>query len=209
MDINQSIKERRSVNFFDSKTDVSIDKLKELLEIANLSPSSFNLQPWKVIVVRAPGRKKVLRKCAFNQPKVEEASAVLIIIADPRGVEENIERVFKSWLELGYMKPEMKETYTGMIQNLYGEEDSLNRKLFAFKNASLFAMNVMLAAKGLGLETHPMDGFEEDCVKKEFKISAEKSIPMLIAVGNLKQGITQLPRAFRRSVGEFVSFETD
>ncbi len=209
MDIIQTMKERRSINFFDSKKDVSRDKLKELLEIANLSPSSFNLQPWKVIVVKDSGGKKVLRKCAFNQPKVEEASAVLIIIADPGGVEENIERMFKSWLELGYMKPEARETYTGMIKSLYGEKDSLKRKLFAVKNASLFAMNIMLAAKGLGLETHPMDGFDEDCVKKEFNISVDKSIPMLIAVGNLKPGITLLPRAFRRSVEEFVSFHAD
>lgn len=209
MDIIQTMKERRSINFFDLKKDVSMDKLKELLEVANLSPSSFNLQPWKVMVVREAEGKKVLRKCAFNQPKVEEASAVFIIIADPRGVEENIERVFKSWQELGYMKPEARETYTGMIQSLYGEEDSLKRKLFAVKNASLFAMNIMLAAKGLGLETHPMDGFDEDCVKKEFNISVDKSIPMLIAVGNLKPGITHLPRAFRRSVEEFVSFYAD
>ncbi|MEK7308014.1 MAG: nitroreductase family protein, partial [Nitrospirota bacterium] len=75
------------------------------------------------------------------------------------------------------------------------------------KNTSLFAMNIMLAAKGLGLETHPMDGFDEECIKKEFNIPADKIIPMLIAVGNLKSGITLLPRAFRRSVGEFVSFE--
>lgn len=42
-------------------------------------------------------RKKILRQCAFNQPKVEEASAVLIIIADPEAVEKNLERVLDSW----------------------------------------------------------------------------------------------------------------
>ncbi len=207
MDVIQTIKERRSINFFEPGKEVSDGKLKELFEIANLSPSSFNLQPWRVIVVREPQRKKVLRKCAFDQPKVEDASAVLIIIADPQGVEKNIERMLNSWQELGYMKPEMRETYKGMAQNLYGPADSLKRKIFAVKNASLFAMNLMLAAKGIGFETHPMDGFDEDCIKKEFNIPADKIIPMLIAVGNLKAGITLLPRAFRRSVGEFVSFE--
>jgi hypothetical protein len=44
-------------------------------------------------------------------------------------------------------------------------------------------------------------------VKKEFNIPDDKIIPMLIAVGNLKAGITILPRAFRRDIGEFVSFE--
>jgi len=208
MDVIQAIKERRSINFFEVGKELSNDKLNELFELANLSPSSFNLQPWKVVVVRDHERKKVLRQCAFNQPKVEEASAVLIMIADPKAMEENIDRMLDSWQKLGYMKPDMRETYKGMAQNLYGTDDSLKRRFFAVKNTALFAMNLMLAAKGIGLETHPMDGFDEDCIKKEFNIPAGRIIPMLIAVGYLRTGITLLPRAFRRDIKEFVRFES-
>jgi nitroreductase len=84
----------------------------------------------------------------------------------------------------------------------------LKRKIFAVKNTSLFAMNLMIAAKGLGLETHPMDGFDEDCIKKEFNIPEDKIIPMLIAVGYLKSGVTLLPRAFRRGINEFVRYDS-
>ncbi|MEK7196595.1 MAG: nitroreductase family protein [Nitrospirota bacterium] len=208
MDVIQAIKERRSINFFETGKELSDDKIRELLEIANLAPSSFNLQPWRVVVVRSAERKKVLKQCAFNQPKVEEASAVLIMIADPDAVEANVERMLDSWQKLGYMKPDMRETYKGMTQNLYGTVDSLRRKFFAIKNTALFAMNIMIAAKGIGLETHPMDGFDEDCIKKEFNIPPDKIIPMLIAVGYLKTGITLLPRAFRRDIKEFVKFES-
>lgn len=206
METIETIKQRPSINFFQPGQTLSDEKLKELLEIANLAPSSFNLQPWKIIALRDPEKKKILKKCAFDQPKVEEASAVLIMVADPRGVEENIDRVLDSWQELGYMKPEMRENNKGMAKNLYGELESLKRKFFAVKNTALFAMNLMIAAKGLGLETHPMDGFNEESIKKEFGISEDKIIPMLIAVGNLREGITLLPRAFRREIDEFVSF---
>lgn len=208
MEILDALRQRRSINFFEPGKEVPEAKLRELFEIANLSPSSFNLQPWKLIAVRDAERKKILRQCAFNQPKVEEASVVLIMIADPLALEENIERMLDSWEQLGYMKPEMRETYKGMAYQLYGEPDSQNRKLFAIKNTALFAMNLMIAAKGLGLETHPMDGFDEACIKKEFKIPDDKIIPMLVAVGYLKEGIELLPRAFRRDVKEFVKYET-
>ncbi|MCL4537239.1 MAG: nitroreductase family protein [Nitrospirae bacterium] len=207
MDVIQAIKERRSINFFEPGRKIPDNKLKDLIEVANLAPSSFNLQPWKVVVVKDPEKKKILKQCAFNQPKVEEASVVLIMVADPGAMEENIDRMLDSWQELGYIKPEMRETYKGMANNLYGPADSLKRKIFAVKNSSLFAMNLMIAAKGLGLETHPMDGFDEECVKKEFNIPADKIIPMLIAVGYLRSGITLLPRAFRRRIDEFVKFE--
>ncbi|MCX5719557.1 MAG: nitroreductase family protein [Nitrospirae bacterium] len=207
MDVIQVIKERRSINFFDAARKISDDKILELLDLANLSPSSFNLQPWKVIVVKNSERKKVLRQCALNQPKVEEASVVLIMVADPKAVEENRERVLDSWQELGYMKTEMREMYAELMKNLYGTEDSLRRKIFAVKNTALYAMNVMIVAKGLGIDTHPMDGFDEDCIKREFNIPDDKIIPMLIAVGYLRPRITLLPRAFRRSIKEFVKFE--
>lgn len=207
MDVIQAIKERRSINFFETKKTISDELLSELLEIANLSPSSFNLQPWKVIVVRDSDKKKVLRACALNQSKVEDASAVLIVIADPKALEDNLGKVLNSWQELGYMKQEMREGYIQMAKNLYGPEDSLKRKLFAVKNTALFAMNLMLAAKGLGLNTHPMDGFDEECIKKEFNIPFDKIIPMLIAVGYLKSDVTLLPRAFRRKLSDFVYFE--
>jgi nitroreductase len=206
MEAIQALKERRSINFFQAGEKISDEKLRELIEIANLAPSSFNLQPWKIIAVRDAEKKKALRRCAFNQPKVEEASVVLIIIADPKAMEDNIERVLDSWIKLGYMKPEAKEKSREMANNLYGGEDSFSRKIFAVKNAALFAMNLMIAAKGLGLETHPMDGFDEEAIKREFNIPADKIIPMLIAVGFLKKGITLLPRAFRRPIDEFTTW---
>ncbi len=206
MDIIQAIKERRSINFFEPNVEIPEAKLTELISIANLAPSSFNLQPWRVVVVRDQEIKKRLRKCAFDQPKIEEASVVLIIIADPEAVEQNGERVIESWAKLGYIKTdEQKEMYRGMMKQLYGTKESLTRKIFAAKNAALFAMNLMIAARGLGLETHPMDGFDEACIKREFGIPNDNLIPMLIAVGYLKRGITLLPRAFRRELKEFMT----
>jgi len=206
LDLFEAIKERRSINFFDTERDVPEELLKDLLNTANLAPSSFNLQPWKVIAVRDRERKKALRKCAMNQPKVEEAPVVLIMVADPQALEENVEFMLTSWENLGYIKTGQRDTMRNMIDHLYGPKDSLTRKLFAVKNTALFAMNLMLAAKGFGLDTHPMDGLDESCVKREFNIREDCVIPMLVAVGYLKPGITLLPRAFRRDLDKFAIF---
>jgi len=201
MDVIQTIQERRSINFFEPGRELPDDKIRELIDLAKLAPSSMNLQPWRIVVVKDPERKKVLRQCSNNQPKVEEASAVLIMVADPGSLEGTIDAVLNSWVDLGYMG-----MYKGMAGALYGTADSLRRKFFAVKNTSLLAMNIMLAARGLGLQTHPMDGFDEDCIKKEFNIPADKIIPMLVTVGYLKTGMTLLPRAYRKSFEDFVTF---
>ncbi|MCX7828246.1 MAG: nitroreductase family protein [Thermanaerothrix sp.] len=208
MNVSEAIRQRRSINFFDPQGEIPEGVLEAVLEEANLSPSSFNLQPWEVVLVRDRENKRRLRECAFNQPKVEEASAVLIVAADPMAVENHIDPVLESMVRLGYMKEEDAAKMRPMPFKLYGEPDSERRRLFAMKNASLFAMSVMISAMGHGLCTHPMDGFDEAKVKEAFGIPDRFVIPMLIAVGYLKEGVTLLPRGMRRPLGEFVHRES-
>ncbi|HOO71234.1 MAG TPA: nitroreductase family protein [Spirochaetota bacterium] len=207
MEVLTALRERRSISFFEPGREIKPSLLEELISTANLSPSSYNLQPWEVIAVASPEKKKILRACAFNQAKVEEASAVLIIVADPGAVEKHIDPVLQKQVELGYIS---EKDVAGSRQapfKLYGERDSLKRKLFAVKNAAFFAMSIMAAARGLGLETHPMDGFNEEKIKDAFAIEPEKIIPVLIAAGYPAKGRHLLPRAYRRELRDFVRFE--
>lgn len=206
MNNEQLLNERRAVNFFDPGYVIEGDTLKKVITLANLAPSSLNLQPWELLVVRSLEKKKVLRKIAFGQPKVEEASAVLVVIADNEGVEKNMEPVLDSWVKLGYFPEENKGQMRGMAEKLYGNKMSVQRKVFAVKNASLFAMNLMVAARVYDLETHPMDGFDAEALKKEFAIAGDKEIPMIIAIGRKRDGADLLPRAYRRDISDFVSF---
>ncbi|MCX7678793.1 MAG: nitroreductase family protein [Spirochaetes bacterium] len=207
MDVIHALKERRSINYFQQDETIPKETIMQILEVANLAPSSNNLQPWEVIVVTSAEKKKILRKCAFDQAKVEEAAAVFIIVANPSAAEENIDEVLDSFEMLGYRNAKDREANKQGALNFIGEKESLRRKIFAVKNASLFAMCLMIAARGYGFETHPMDGFIEENVKKEFNIPQDRIIPMLIALGTLRKGVTLLPRAWRRPVERFVRFE--
>lgn len=207
METIEAIKARRAINHFDKERKVSAEVLEELLRIANLSPSSFNLQPWKVIVVEDPQMKTRLREAAMNQPKVEEASFVLVMVADVRAVEENQERAIEDRIQKGLIKDKSQgEGIKEVMRLLYGEKDSLKRKIFAVKNTAFFAMTLMIAAKGLGLETHPMDGFDEQKVKALFGLREDQIIPLLVAVGFPRPGLTLPERPFRRELKEFVSW---
>ncbi|MFH0975018.1 MAG: nitroreductase family protein [Spirochaetota bacterium] len=206
METVKALKERRSINFFEPGKKIPDAKIKKLLNLANLSPSSRNLQPWELIIVDDPDRKEDLKKCAGNQAKVAEASAVFIIIANPSAIEENIDDVLNVNIRLGYTKPEAFQSSKASTLSYYGEKDSLRRKIFAIKNTSFFAMSLMIAAKDMGLETHPMDGFNEDMIKKEFNIPEEKIIPLILAIGYLKKGVKLLPRAYRRAPEKFVKY---
>jgi len=204
MEIVDALKNRRSVNFFLENHDITDDEIKRILELANYTPSSMNLQPWKVVVVKSKDIKDKLKEACFNQPKVSEASCDFIIIADPSALEENIDDVLKSWIDLGYMTKETSENYKKMAYSLYDNPDSVKRKIFAIKNSSFFAMSLMYAAMALGYDTHPMDGFDENKVKTLFDLPENIAIPVIIACGKFRTGANLLPRAYRRNIDNFV-----
>lgn len=206
MEFSEIINKRRSVNFFDTTSDVSDDTLRAVIEDAAKTPSSFNLQPWNLIAVRSDEEKKRLRKLAWDQPKVEEAPVVLIVLADRDGWKEGheiVERNFREMVAAGNMQEEQRQWFLDAAKGLYGRSDEASQA-FALKNAGFFGMSLMYAATARGLDTHPMDGFDHDGVKAAFDIPDRYWIPLLLAVGHFDRTKKLLPPKWRKDFDEIV-----
>ncbi len=189
---------RRSVNFFDPSVTITASDLQKIYEAAKLAPSSFNLQPWKVVAVLSKEEKEKLRAVAMNQPKVTEASAVLVLFGNTQQFLESRD-VLDDWVNKGYLKAEAVPQVTATMQRLYGGERALG---YASRNVGLFAMNFMFAALDQGWDTHPMDGFDVEGVQKLFGLDPKYVPVMLIAIGRKRPDVTLLPRGMRRSFEE-------
>lgn len=201
MNLEEVFEKRRSVNFFDTTKSLNEELIKKIYDLAKLTPSSYNLQPWKLILVREPINKKKLRAAANNQAKVEEASVMLIVLADKKGYEE-MDKLANDNIEKGYLKPDGKALLVASASNRYSLPFA--SRGFALRNAGLFAMSLMLAAKDFGVDTHPMDGFDEDKVMKSFNIPERYEVLMLIAMGYHDEKKKLLPRLNRKSFEEVI-----
>jgi len=80
--LSEAIVERRSTPSFDGSP-VLDEVLKTILSSGIEAPSSYNLQPWRFIVVRDAQQKRRLREAAMGQSKVEEAGAIIVCCGDP------------------------------------------------------------------------------------------------------------------------------
>jgi len=206
MNFNDLMTSRRSVNFFDPEKDLPGELLKKVIETAANTPSGFNLQPWSLMALRTPDDKERLKKLAWNQPKVVEAPVVLIVLADRDAWKEGhpfVEKNFQEMVKAGSMAKEQRQWFADTRFSLYGESPE-KQQAFACKNTGFFAMSLMLAAKHLGLETHPMDGFDHDGVRKEFNIPDNYWIPLLLAMGYVKDDFVPLSPKWRKSVEEIL-----
>lgn len=209
MDFKEIAQKRRSINFFDPDRKVDDSLLTELIETAALAPSSFNLQPWNLMVLTADEQKEKLRPLAWDQPKVTEAPVILIVLADKNGWQENHPIVEKNWQQMlasGSMAPEQREWFLNAAKSLYDWSPEANLA-FAAKNSGFFGVSLMYGATGLGLESHPMDGFDHEGVRKAFNIPDHFWIPLLLAVGYPKPGLELHPAKWRKTRDEIeISF---
>ncbi len=72
--MEEAVRTRRAVRRFKPES-APREVLSEVLALAHLSPSSYNLQPWHFVVVDEPALKKRLRWVAMDQAHVENAPA--------------------------------------------------------------------------------------------------------------------------------------
>ena len=206
MTFKEIIYDRRSVNFFDPEKEITDSLLNELIEMAAQTPSGFNIQPWSLIVLKKQADKLRLQQHAWNQTKISEASVTLIVLADTEAWKpENsfLQKDFQEMVDSGAMTEEQRQWFYGVCESLYGASES-RKVAFACKNTGFFAMSLMLAAKSLGLDTHPMDGFDIDAVRSEFKIPDNYWIPLLLSVGYFKSDQQLSPPKWRKTTDEII-----
>jgi nitroreductase len=82
MDTMNAVKNRRSIRKYKAKQ-IPQDVLFQLLEAARLAPSGANRQPFQLIVVTDPEKKKGLVPLCKNQHFVDEAAVFIAGIDDP------------------------------------------------------------------------------------------------------------------------------
>lgn len=185
----KAIKERRSIKHYDSKFTICEAEISSLLELALLSPTSFNIQNWRFVVVTDPAKKTALRTASYNQAQVSEASVVIILCA-------NLSAHFEAgryWIQAPLS---VQETIVPMITSYYENNAQLQRDE-AMRSIGIASQTIMLAAKSMGYDSCPMIGFDCSKVAEIIKLPSEHIVGMMLTIGkslkkaNLRSG--QLP----------------
>jgi nitroreductase len=197
MEFSKVVEARRSVKLFDTSYDVDDATLGKLFDSVVLSPSSFNLQHWRFVVVRDAENKKALRSVAYDQPQVTDAAVVVVVCANLLA-HRDAERIHAD------APDDVRSKMVPMINGFYEGKDRMQRDE-AIRSASLAAMTLMLAATDMGLATGPMIGFDPDGVSKAIGLDDAHLPVMLIVLG--KQTGDIRPRASRLGLDEVVKLE--
>lgn len=205
METKTLFSERRSVNFFDKTREIDEQVLRDIINLAVLAPSAFNLQPWRIVVAKSQESKQKLFELSNKQDKVLEASVNLILIGNKEGYS-NANPVWKEMLQSVGGNQEMVDGAKQAASYLYGSSEERKLK-FAESNTGLLAMAIMLAAKEFGVDTHPMSGIDFDGIHKEFGLLDDEVTVMAITMGYFDNKQSLYPRRPRLEFDDIATVE--
>ena len=156
MEFKQIVMERYATKTFDSKK-IPESKVNELLELIRYAPSSFNIQPWKIIVVREQTTKDKLTPVSWNQPQISNCSHLLVFCANIN-IKENIDLLEKTMIDNGASKENIKG-YVEIMVNFEKHMSNEQKLVWAQKQTYIALSNALNGAKSLGFDSCPMEGF--------------------------------------------------
>ena len=141
MELDEAIRSRRSHKSYDENFKITDELLRQLFALVQHTPSSFNLQHTRFVVVRDPGKRQRLMEAAWGQKHIGAAPADIVVCAKLSAHEE-ADHVQQ------HAPPEVREKVVSMITGIYEGKPQLQRDE-AIRSGSLASMTLMLVARSM------------------------------------------------------------
>jgi nitroreductase len=180
MNTEEAIKSRRSVKHYDPHHKMTAEEIEQLLSLTILSPTAFNIQHWRFVLVEDPELRLKIKAAAWGQAQVSDASLLVVICADTKAWEKNPQRYWKNTPEA------TQNMMVSMIRNYYQTKEQLQRDE-VIRSCGIAAQTLMLAAKSMGYDSCPMDGFDFAKVAELIHLPEDHIITMFVAIGKCTQ----------------------
>ncbi len=184
LSVPEAILQRRNVRHFREEP-IDDALLERLIQLTVRAPSSWNFQPWRIVVVREPARRALLAEACFRQPQVREAPVDFVFAVSQMGWRHTMDEIVETARRAGAWP----ETYVEMLRKVAPQsQEALGARLREFntKDALIAATHLALAAESLGLGSAYLNGYDEEKVKDVVGAGGDPDIGvcLVMAVGH-------------------------
>jgi nitroreductase len=176
LDVREAIRSRRSIKRVDPDHRLDPAEVDELLDLAQTSPTAFNIQHCRYVVVTDPLLRQQLRAASFDQPQVTDAALLVVVCGDVQAWRKQPARY---WL---HVEEPARSRLADMITGFYDGREQMQRDE-CMRSCGFAAQTLMLAARGLGHDSCPMDGFDVDEVARLVNLPEDHLVSMFVCIG--------------------------
>ncbi|USN45439.1 MAG: NAD(P)H-dependent oxidoreductase [Candidatus Woesearchaeota archaeon] len=181
MEFKQLLEKRYATKKFTGES-LSEEQVGHLLELIRLSPSSFGLQPFKVVVVQDAALKEKLFAASFNQPQITTSSHVLVFCATTQ-LNETLATYVAVMKQAG-MPDDKAAAFSAMIQGHIAMLKTDEQKvIWSARQAYIAMTNALNGATALGFDSCPMEGFSPTEYAKILDLPAHLVPVVVVPIG--------------------------
>jgi len=183
MNVINALNWRYAVKTFSPEKLLS-EQVQQLLEVVRLSPSSYGLQPYKVIVIESESMKQKLSPCVYDQPQVSTCSHLLVFAARTDIGTHLVNDYVARATAVDAASSDSLAKYAVVMKNAINIMNSEQAMKWAQQQTYVALGNMLTAAAVLQIDSCPLAGFDSTAVDKVLGIS-ELSLTstMLCALG--------------------------
>jgi len=159
MDILEALHWRYATKTFDSEFVLPKDKVDLLKQAFNLTPTSYGLQPLKLIIISNKKLQEKLCEASFNQPQVKTASHLFIICVEKPVDKAFINKHFELVKEVRQTPDEVLMPFRDFLIEDFSKKDDEQIDKWATNQAYLTLGNMLTTCALQQIDACPMEGF--------------------------------------------------
>lgn len=177
METIEAIYSRRAIKHFDANHRLTTEEERKLLQAAVQSPTSFNIQHWRFVILRDPElRARIRKELGNDQAQMTDASLLVLLTADMAAWRKEPQRYWQN------APTEVSDLLVGWMGPFHEGREWLQRDE-AQRSIGMAAQTLMLAAQDMGYQSCPMIGFEIEKVAELIKLPDDHVMGPMIAIG--------------------------
>ncbi len=175
---------RHACKAFNPEKAIPEDAFASMLEVVRTSPSSFGMEPGRLIVVRNPNLRKALKSACWNQNQITDCSELVVFTTDNDTVRSDTPYVRKMFERRG-LPAEAVDTYMGVYKNYLApiEADEVLLENWTAKQCYIAMANMMTYAATLQIDSCPIEGFDKEEVEAILDLEYGHSVAVICAFG--------------------------
>ena len=181
MNIIESLEWRYACKKFDPSKKLTDDQIETLKNAFNLTPTSFGLQPVKMIIIKDQELKDEIFPHAYFQEQVKTCSHLLVICIDTVVDENTVDKYFDYEKKVRGTSEEVVGTFRKQLKEMYGSMSPEAIEKSSVFQTYIILGNLMTVCAVEKIDNCPMEGFVPDKVDELLNLKEKnlKSVLML------------------------------
>jgi nitroreductase / dihydropteridine reductase len=176
---------RAAIKRFDPTRSVPNKQWESILRAIELAPSSYGLQPYRVIEVRDPARRRKLRAACYDQPQLVESDRFLVFaVSTDFGKAQLDDHLARTALARGSLVETLSVYRSKVIERVLDMLDRPALLAWQARQAYIGLAAAMYHAAALEVDTCPMEAMVLAEIDKILGLSQRKLTAVVgLAVG--------------------------